>query len=112
MRNPKNDSLVADDVALAGEQDVDIAVDAAREAFKTWRKTPPNVRRDCMLRLADLIEANGQTLAGLTRLTLGAPFGSFGSFEVNLACEGFRYFAGWCVLNFSFFISSRNDNLC
>ncbi|CAM1510086.1 Fc.00g004210.m01.CDS01 [Cosmosporella sp. VM-42] len=95
VHNPRDDSLVANDVSLAGEADVDIAVDAAREAFKTWRKTPPNVRRDCMLRLADLIEANGKVLAELTRITLGAPFGSFGSFEINLACEGFRYFAGW-----------------
>lgn len=48
-----------------------------------------------MNKLADLIEANGETFAALTRLTLGAPFGSFGSFEINLAAEGFRYFAGW-----------------
>lgn len=48
-----------------------------------------------MLKLADLIEKNGKTFAELTRITLGAPFASFGSFEVNLAAEGFRYFAGW-----------------
>jgi aldehyde dehydrogenase (NAD+) len=48
-----------------------------------------------MYKLADLIEANGLALAELTRLTLGAPFGSFGSFEINLAAEAFRYFAGW-----------------
>jgi aldehyde dehydrogenase (NAD+) len=48
-----------------------------------------------MYKLADLIEAKGLALAELTRLTLGAPFGSFGSFEINLAAEGFRYFAGW-----------------
>lgn len=95
VHNPKDDSLVANDVALAGQEDVDAAVDAARDAFKTWRKTPPNTRRDCMLRLADLIEANGEALSELTRITLGAPFGSFGSFEIKLAAEGFRYFAGW-----------------
>ncbi|KAF7563278.1 hypothetical protein G7046_g859 [Stylonectria norvegica] len=90
-----NDSLVADDVAFAGQEDVDAAVDFARDAFKTWRNTAPNTRRDCMLKLADLIEANGAALAELTRITLGAPFASFGSFEINLAAEGFRYFAGW-----------------
>jgi len=87
--------LVANDVALAGEQDVDAAVAAAEAAFPAWRKTLPNVRRDCMLKLADLIEQSGLALAEMTRATLGAPFGSFGSFEINLAAEGFRYFAGW-----------------
>lgn len=87
--------MVATDVSLAGEVDVDAAVAAAEAAFPAWRRTTPVQRRDMMYRLADLIEANGAALAGLTRLTLGAPFGSFGSFEINLAAEGFRYFAGW-----------------
>lgn len=87
MHNPRDDSLVANDVALAGEEDVNIAVAAAATAFKSWRNTPAKTRRDCMLKLADLIEANGNTFAELTRITLGAPFGSFGSFEINLACK-------------------------
>ncbi|KAK7408106.1 hypothetical protein QQX98_009697 [Neonectria punicea] len=95
VHNPSDDSLVADDVALAGEEDVDRAVAAASAAFRTWRNAPAKTRRDCMLKLADLIGANGNTFAELTRITLGAPFGSFGSFEINLACEGFRYFAGY-----------------
>lgn len=93
--NPKDGSPIASDVALAGEQDVDAAVAAAEAAFPSWRKTLPTARRDMMLKLADLIVENGKVLAELTRITLGAPFGSFGSFEINLAAEGFRYYAGW-----------------
>ena len=93
--NPKDGSPIANDVALAGEQDVDAAVAAAEAAFPSWRKTLPTARRDMMLKLADLIVENGKVLAELTRITLGAPFGSFGSFEINLAAEGFRYYAGW-----------------
>ena len=33
VKNPKDGSLVADDVPLAGEQDVDAAVAAAEKAF-------------------------------------------------------------------------------
>ncbi|KAH8170477.1 aldehyde dehydrogenase family protein [Sarocladium implicatum] len=95
VRNPKDDSVLATDVALAGEADVDAAVDAAAAAFKTWRKTHPNTRRDCMLKLADLIEVNSDALAELTRVSLGAPFGSFGSFEIGLCAEALRYYAGW-----------------
>ncbi|KAJ9134850.1 Aldehyde dehydrogenase [Coniochaeta hoffmannii] len=95
LTNPKDGSVVASDVSLAGEAEVDAAVAAAEAAFPAWRKTTPTQRRDLMNKLADLIEANGIALAELTRLTLGAPFGSFGSFEINLAAEAFRYFAGW-----------------
>ncbi|KAI0170098.1 aldehyde dehydrogenase [Pestalotiopsis sp. NC0098] len=95
LHSPKDGSEVAKDVALAGEHDVDAAVAAAQAAFPGWRKTPPTVRRDILLKLADLIEAHGKALAELTRLTLGAPFGAFGSFEINMAVESFRYFAGW-----------------
>jgi aldehyde dehydrogenase (NAD+) len=48
-----------------------------------------------MLRLADLIEVNSDALAELTRISLGAPFSSFGSFEIGLCCEALRYYAGW-----------------
>ncbi|TPX07217.1 uncharacterized protein E0L32_010811 [Thyridium curvatum] len=95
LRNPKDGSLVADDVALAGEADVDAAVAAAEAAFPAWRKVSPTARRDMMYRLADLIEENGEAFAAMTRLTLGAPFGSFGSFEINLCAEGFRYYGAW-----------------
>lgn len=95
VHNPRDDSLVADDVALAGQEDVDIAVDAAAKAFKTWSKSSAKTRRDCLLKLADLIEANGETLAELTRITLGAPYSTMGSFEISLAVEGLRYFAGY-----------------
>lgn len=95
VHNPKDDSLVADDVALAGEEDVEAAVAAASAAFKTWRKTPAKERRNLLYRLADLIDANADTLAELTRVTLGAPMASFGTFEVNMASESLRYFAGF-----------------
>ncbi|KIH87546.1 aldehyde dehydrogenase (NAD+) [Sporothrix brasiliensis 5110] len=95
LYNPKNGELVANDVSLAGEEDVEAAVAAAEAAFPAWRKVAPRERRDMMLKLADLLEANGLALAELTRLTLGAPFGAFGSFEINLCAEALRYFAGW-----------------
>ncbi len=71
--NPKNGELIADDVPLAGEQDVDEAVAAAEKAFPAWKATPPNKRRDMINKLADLIEKYGKELGELTRITLGAP---------------------------------------
>jgi aldehyde dehydrogenase (NAD+) len=93
--NPKDGSLVANDVDLAGEADVDLAVAAAEKAFPAWKKMLPNTRRDIMLKFASLIEEHGVALAELSRITLGAPYGSFGMFETGLAAEAFKYNAGW-----------------
>ncbi|EME77274.1 uncharacterized protein MYCFIDRAFT_146648 [Pseudocercospora fijiensis CIRAD86] len=95
VKNPKNGELVADDVPLAGEQDVDAAVRAAEEAFPAWRKTTPAKRRDMLNKLADLIDAHSKELGELTRITLGAPWTSFGAFETALCAETLRFNAGW-----------------
>lgn len=92
--NPKNGELIADDVPLAGEQDVDEAVAAAEKAFPAWKATIPSKRRDMMNKLADLIQQHDKELGELTRITLGAPWTSFGAFEINLCAEIFRYNAG------------------
>ncbi|TRX87801.1 hypothetical protein FHL15_011309 [Xylaria flabelliformis] len=94
--NPKDGSLLANDVALAGENEVDAAVAAAEAAFPAWKKISAAERRNLLLKLADLIEENSDKLAELTRLSLGAPFASFGSHEIKGTSEAYRYFAGWC----------------
>jgi len=48
-----------------------------------------------MLKFASLVEKHGVALAELSRLTLGAPYGSFGMFETGLCAEAFKYNAGW-----------------
>lgn len=85
--NPKDTKLVSDQVPLAGEQDVDEAVAAAEKAFPAWKKVPAIERRKIMMKFADLIDEHGKALAELTRITLGAPYGSFGSFETGMAAE-------------------------
>lgn len=95
VKNPKDGSLIADDVPLAGEADVDAAVAAAEEAFPAWRATTPAKRRDLLNKLADLIDQHAKQLGELTRITLGAPWGSFGAFEISLCAETLRYNAGW-----------------
>jgi len=71
--NPKDASLVASDVALAGEHDVDAAIAAAEAAFPAWKKTRASERRTCLLKLATLIEQHASTLAELTRITVCTP---------------------------------------
>ncbi len=58
-------------VPLAGADDVDRAATVAHEAYTPWRTTRPAKRRRLLLRLADLIEANGDERPDAERSTTG-----------------------------------------
>lgn len=47
-------------------------------------------RQKVLFRFADVLEANTELLAYLTRLTLGAPFLPFGKSEIDTAIGCFR----------------------
>lgn len=85
--NPKDGSLVCDSVPKSGEKDVDAAVSAAEKAFLEWRKSSNATRQKLMLKLADLIETNSEKLAELSRITMGAPYKTFGQRETTTAVE-------------------------
>jgi acyl-CoA reductase-like NAD-dependent aldehyde dehydrogenase len=85
------------DLPQAGPEDVDRAVRAARQAFDDgpWTTLPPGQRSLLMLKLAELMEQNGEALAELESLDNGKPVGLARMVDVRLAIEHFRYFAGW-----------------
>ncbi len=84
------------EVAQAGAEDVDRAVQAARAAFEgKWRKLPAAARTQLMLKLADLVEQNADELAQLESLDNGKPVGLAKAVDVRLTAEHLRYFAGW-----------------
>ena len=60
-------------VQAAGKEDIDDAVAAATEAFKTFKKSNACDRRDMLLRLADLMEKHRVQLAELESLDNGKP---------------------------------------
>lgn len=75
--------------------DVDLAVDAAKNAFKSFRQTDGRFRRDLMLKLADLIEANKEELASIETLDNGKPYLQSLNVDVRSSIECFKYYAGW-----------------
>jgi acyl-CoA reductase-like NAD-dependent aldehyde dehydrogenase len=80
-------------VALAGERDVDRAVDAARAAVEgDWAKTPPTERSRLLHALADAMVANRKELAELETRNVGKAISSVKA-ELNVAVENYRYFA-------------------
>ena len=62
--NPFDNSLIAQ-VAMAGHADVDRAVVAATKALPKWSRMAAMDRGRILLKLADLIESNGEELARL-----------------------------------------------
>ncbi|KAF5350347.1 hypothetical protein D9758_012785 [Tetrapyrgos nigripes] len=84
-------------VSVGSAKDVDIAVDAAKKAFKTtWGLHTPGSRRGQLLtKLADLMEANQDELAALEALDAGKPFPMAKSADVAAAIGTIRYYGGW-----------------
>jgi acyl-CoA reductase-like NAD-dependent aldehyde dehydrogenase len=80
-------------VAMASEDDVDRAVDAARAALDgDWGKTPPTERSRLLHALADALVANRKELAELEVRNVGKAISSVKA-ELNQAVENFRFYA-------------------
>ena len=81
-------------IPLAGPDDVDRAVRAARAAQPGWQALPVDQRRDALLRLAGLIREAAGELATLTTLDNGAP-SMLAMAGPMAAADHFTYYAGW-----------------
>ena len=60
-------------VARSTKEDVELALDAAHEAFKTWSKTSATTRSNILLKIADIIEQNLMYLATVETIDNGKP---------------------------------------
>ena len=79
--------------SMAGEADVDRAVEAARAALDgPWGRTPPTERSRLLHALGDAIAANRKELAELESRNVGKAISSVKA-EVAGATENFRFFA-------------------
>src|SRR5438445_2577104 len=79
--------------AMAGEADIDRAVDAARAALDgPWGKTPPNERSRLLHALADAMVANRKELAELEVRNVGKAISSVKA-ELHQGVENFRFYA-------------------
>lgn len=94
--SPADGSLLAV-CAQATREDVDDAVKAAWEAFKTWKKTTPAERAAILNKIADIIDANKEHLAMVESMDNGKPIRETMNVDIPLSAQHFRYFAG-CIL--------------
>ncbi len=92
--NPATGDVLLE-IAEASAEQVDAAVRAADAAFAEWGQTTPKVRAECLLKLADVIEENGQVFAELESRNCGKPLHSAFNDEIPAIVDVFRFFASY-----------------
>lgn len=96
--NPATTEVIGN-VAHGKEADIQVAVQAARQAFDLgpWSRISPSDRGKMIWRIGDLIEKHNDELAQLETVDNGKPFAVARVADVPLAADIFRYMAGWCT---------------
>ena len=80
--------------ASASISDAQRACDSSASAFPTWATTKPTVRRDILLKAADLLEERLVENASFMRTEMGADIGASQMFVVPLGIRMLRDVAG------------------
>ena len=92
---PADGSTLAE-CAQATKEDVDEAVKAAWEAFKTWKHTTVAERAAVLNKIAAIIDENKEHLAMVESMDNGKPVRETLAVDIPMAADHFRYFAG-CI---------------
>src|SRR5437660_1680151 len=92
--NPATGKVIAA-VPKGTEEDVNLAVRAARDAFDdVWFDSTPRDRSEHLLKIAGAVEENGEELARIESENVGKPLGTTISEEIPPIADCFRFFAG------------------
>jgi aldehyde dehydrogenase (NAD+) len=92
--NPATEKVITK-VHAADKDDVDIAVAAARKAFKTWKKISGTERAKLLKKLADLTEKYRDTLTAIEAADSGKPRFNNATYDVDECIGVFNYYGGW-----------------
>ena len=89
--NPATGEVLGEAPA-ASKEDVAAAVAAAKDAFRTWRWTPPEQRGEVLYQIADIIQAHREELIDLETWENGKPRPQSAKDVIN-AERTFRFYA-------------------
>jgi aldehyde dehydrogenase (NAD+) len=93
--NPATEVVLAE-VGEAGEEDVDLAVKAARAAYdKVWSKTSGAQRAKYLFRIARILQERAREFAVLETIDGGKPIKESRDVDLPLSAAHFFYYAGW-----------------
>ena len=96
-RNPATGELLAT-LSTGGENDIEIAVVAARKAFKTLSRLTGHQRARHLYALARLVQKHARLLAVLETLDNGKPIRESRDIDIPLVARHFYHHAGWAQL--------------
>lgn len=91
VHDPSDNSVIAE-IAVAGDNEIDAALDAAANAFPTFAKMAPRVRGEILRKAFEIMIAEADDLARLVSRENGKVF-SDAKGEVLYAAEFFRWFS-------------------
>ncbi|MRR10479.1 aldehyde dehydrogenase family protein, partial [bacterium] len=94
VENPAHKGTDAGQVPRGGAAEVDRAVAAAAEAFKSWKKVPARERGKVFLKIADALEAEKEDVARLYSIETGNAIATQSRGEAMLTADLIRYFGG------------------
>ena len=96
-RNPANGQVLGN-IAAAGRDDIDAAVEAAAAAFPKWSGLSCYERAKYLYALARTVQKNSRFLAVLETLDNGKPIRETRDIDVPLVARHFYHHAGWAQL--------------
>lgn len=82
------------------ERDVELAVEAAKDAFPKWSQCGAQKRFEVMMRIADIIEQNAEAFAFAESMDSGKSLNLARAVDIPRAVSNFRFFAT-AILHFS-----------
>ena len=92
--NPASEEVLAE-IAEADDNDVDLAVKAARRAHRSWSRMPGSERAKYLYRIARIIAERSRELAVLESIDNGKPIKESRDVDVPIVSAHFFYYAGW-----------------
>ncbi len=95
--NPSTGEVLAK-ISKGTETEVKMAVKAAKEAFKHWKKISAFQRSKYIYALARLIQKNSRILAVLETLDNGKPIRESRDIDIPLVARHFYHHAGWAKI--------------
>ncbi len=81
------------EIPSSNEQDVELAVKAARKALPTWQAMPIEQRAELLFALGAAIEANLESLAKAESEDNGKPISTARTVDIPRAASNFKFFA-------------------
>lgn len=91
VHDPSDNSIITE-IAVAGEKEIDAALDAAATAFPTFAKMPARARGEILRKAFDIMIAEADDLARLVSRENGKVFADAKG-EILYAAEFFRWFS-------------------